>query len=111
MTTTYTPQPPATAEFLDRAHPLFIGGEWTRVHSQLVVDPATGDVGSRVQGADAADVDRAVAGARAAFDDGPWPRLSPLDRAGVMLKLADLIDCATPEIAYLETSTTSIWRT
>ncbi|MEU1597929.1 aldehyde dehydrogenase family protein [Streptomyces sp. NPDC005708] len=103
---TQAPQLPAIQEFLDRIHPLFIGGEWTSAQSEQVIDvvnPATGEPISRVQAADATDIDRAVTAARTAFDDGPWPRLSPLDRARIMLKLADLIEHAAPEIAYLET--------
>ncbi|MFD8339312.1 aldehyde dehydrogenase family protein [Streptomyces solisilvae] len=106
MTMTQAPQSPAIQEFLDRVHPLFIGGEWTAAQSEQAIDvlnPATGETISRVQVADATDIGRAVGAARTAFDDGPWPQLSPLDRARIMLKLADLVEHAAPEIAYIET--------
>ncbi|MDQ0474135.1 aldehyde dehydrogenase family protein [Labrys wisconsinensis] len=42
--------------------------------------------------ADAADADRAVAAARAAFDRGPWPRMSGAERSRMLLRIADLIE-------------------
>jgi gamma-glutamyl-gamma-aminobutyraldehyde dehydrogenase len=48
-----------------------------------------------------ADVTRAVASARRAFDDGRWSRRSPADRKKVMHKLADLIDRHAVELAVL----------
>lgn len=40
------------------------------------VDPRTGEVIARVAEGDAEDIDRAVAAARRAFDEGPWPRMT-----------------------------------
>jgi phenylacetaldehyde dehydrogenase len=68
-----------------------------------VINPATGQLLAKVQAAGAKDVDRAVRAARVAFDDGPWPRLPPAERARFMMKLADSIAGAKEEIAYLET--------
>jgi aldehyde dehydrogenase (NAD+) len=51
---------------------------------------------------DHADVDRAVAAARRAFDDGPWSRFTPMQRQRVMLKLADLIDENIAEFGLLD---------
>ena len=66
-------------------HPdrLFIGGEWVEPHSgrQLeIVSPDTEQVAARVAEADEVDMDRAVAAARDAFDNGPWRWIAPGER-------------------------------
>jgi len=73
---------------------LFIGGEWVEPSSTSVFDvvsPTTEVVVGRVPEAQRADVDRAVAVAREAFDHGPWPRMSPAERAGVLARVAEAI--------------------
>src|SRR3569833_2043623 len=66
---------------------LFIGGEWVSPAGTGVIDvvsPHTEEVVGRVPEATPADIDRAVAAARDAFDNGPWPRTDPaVRRAGV----------------------------
>ncbi|GAA3975411.1 aldehyde dehydrogenase [Actinomadura viridis] len=57
-----------------------------------VVAPRDGRTIARVAAADAADVDRAVAAARRAFDEGPWPRLAPAERKAALLRWADLVE-------------------
>ncbi|HEY5098063.1 MAG TPA: aldehyde dehydrogenase family protein, partial [Acidimicrobiales bacterium] len=73
---------------------LFIGGEWVEPSSTAVFDvvsPTTEELVGRVPEAQQADVDRAVAAAREAFDRGPWPRMSPIERAAVLTKVAEAI--------------------
>jgi aldehyde dehydrogenase (NAD+) len=60
--------------FIDGA-PVSGGGPPIAVES-----PATGDVVCEVEGASPEQVDTAVAAARRAFDDGPWPRMDPAER-------------------------------
>ncbi|MFI5274453.1 MAG: aldehyde dehydrogenase family protein [Ktedonobacterales bacterium] len=84
---------------------LIIGGK--RVPSATgrtyeTVNPATGAVLAQVAEAGIEDVNRAVAAARAAFDDGPWPQWHPGRRASVLLKIAQLIKERTKELAELE---------
>ena len=55
-----------------------------------VISPHTEEVVGRVPEASTADVDRAVAAARAAFDDGDWPRLSPEERIAAVQRFADV---------------------
>src|SRR5262249_783669 len=73
---------------------LFIGGDWVAPATRATIDvvsPHNEEVIGRVPEGREADVDRAVAAARAAFDDGPWPRTSPAERAGARRAvLADL---------------------
>ncbi|MBV8217756.1 MAG: aldehyde dehydrogenase [Solirubrobacterales bacterium] len=74
---------------------LLIGGEWVEPSSDKKIDvisPFTEEVIARVPHAQPPDVDRAVAAARQAFDDGPWPKLPPAERAQYLLKLRDEIE-------------------
>ena len=69
---------------------LFIDGEWVAPATSAtikVISPHTEEVIARVPEAKEADVDRAVAAARHAFDHGPWPRTAAGERADVMAKL------------------------
>jgi acyl-CoA reductase-like NAD-dependent aldehyde dehydrogenase len=70
---------------------LFIGGEWVEPSSdeQLeVISACTEETLAHVPAACAADMDRAVAAARNAFDKGPWPRLRPHERAELLRALS-----------------------
>src|ERR1700741_3328902 len=67
------------------------------------INPATGEVITQVAEADAADVDKAVSAARAAFDHGPWrKKITSAGRGALMYKLADLIEKHADELAQLE---------
>ena len=75
-------------------HPgrFFIGGEWTTPSSASmidVIDSASEEVFLTVAEAQAEEVERAVAAARRAFDTGPWPRMTPQERAGYLNRIAD----------------------
>ncbi|MEP6639186.1 MAG: aldehyde dehydrogenase family protein, partial [Chloroflexota bacterium] len=74
------------------------GGRWIEVRS-----PATGELVGRVPDGTEADVDRAVAAARAAFDDGRWSRMPLPERVAAMNRLGDLLDRDADELARLET--------
>jgi 1-pyrroline dehydrogenase len=87
-----------------RRHELFIGGEWTPgagSDSQEIVNPATGKVIAHVPKGTGEDVNRAVAAARKAFDDG-WSDTTPRDRSERLLKLADAIEANAAELTQLE---------
>jgi phenylacetaldehyde dehydrogenase len=95
----------AVQKFLKREQKLFIDGQWVESsHDQRikVYDPSTGREIAKVVDASDADVDRAVAAARRAFDDGRWSGLPAYKRERVMERLADLLEAATPQIAELE---------
>lgn len=84
----------------------WIAGEWQSAASGEtfeVRNPATGEVLAQVASGDAADVDRAVQAARAAFRDDAWRKLSPHRRAELLWRLADLIERHGDELATLET--------
>ncbi|WP_234188416.1 aldehyde dehydrogenase [Shinella sp. NM-101] len=67
-----------------------------------VYNPATGEVLARVPACGPADIDRAVAAAQEAFE-GPWSKMLPAQRQGLLLKIADLIEAHGEELAQLET--------
>jgi betaine-aldehyde dehydrogenase len=88
---------------------LYINGEFVRAESSAtldVIDPATSTVIGRVPDATAADVDRAVAAARAAFDLGAWSTTTAQDRGRVLFKLAQAVRDRAGELAELETRNT-----
>ncbi|GAA2439018.1 aldehyde dehydrogenase [Actinomadura vinacea] len=83
----------ARAERLDPCTGLHIDGAFSAGAGTLpVVSPRDGRTIARVAAAGAADVDRAVAAARRAFDEGPWPRLAPAERKAALLRLAALVE-------------------
>jgi len=95
----------AAQAFLKRAPKLFVDGEWvdsTHGATIAVFDPSTGREIARIADASDTDVDRAVAAARRAFDDGRWSGLAPYARQRIVEKLADLIEANIPELAELE---------
>ncbi len=86
---------------------LLIDGQWVEGSGRAfdTINPATGDVLTQVAEATQADVDRAVASARKAFEDqsGPWRKMSASERGKVLWRIADLIDKNIEELAELET--------
>ncbi|MEU6842344.1 aldehyde dehydrogenase [Streptomyces sp. NPDC046716] len=86
---------------------LFIGGELTDPLGKDVIEvvsPHTGEVFGRVPHAAPADVDRAVAAARRAFEDGPWPRMTLDERIAVVTKIKDAFAVRHEEIARVISS-------
>lgn len=81
---------------------LFIGGEWRKGQGTAeldVVSPHDEAVLLRYVEATPADIDAAVAAAREAFDNGPWPRLSPAERGAMLRKVAANLTARLPELA------------
>jgi aldehyde dehydrogenase (NAD+) len=85
---------------------LFIGGEWVApagTGTIEVVSPHTEEVIGRVPDGTPEDMDRAVAAARTAFDEGPWPRMDPAERAAIVARFAELYAERIPELSELIT--------
>jgi 1-pyrroline dehydrogenase len=81
----------------------FVGGEWVDAADggvEQIVNPATGEVIAEVPKGTEADVDRAVQAAKTAYPE--WREMTPGERAEVLLKLADVIDENTDELAQIE---------
>ncbi|XP_068637819.1 aldehyde dehydrogenase family 2 member B4, mitochondrial-like [Aristolochia californica] len=66
------------------------------------LDPRSGEVIAEVAEGDAEDVNRAVNAARKAFDEGPWPKMTPYERSNILYRFADLIEKHNDEIATIE---------
>ena len=84
---------------------LFIDGKWVAPvagGTLPVIDPATEAVFHRIPAATATDADAAVRSARAAFDSGPWPRMTGAARAAVLRAIAQGIRDRLPDLARLE---------
>jgi aldehyde dehydrogenase (NAD+) len=81
----------------------FIGGRWVEPLSNKrldVISPVTEERILSYPEAGQADMDRAVAAAREAFDNGPWPRMAPSERARYLRRVADLLAQRLDDIAY-----------
>jgi phenylacetaldehyde dehydrogenase len=97
---------PAAKEFVARERQMLIGGDWVSAASGKtfeVFNPATGEVLANVAEGDSEDIDRAVKTARAAFEDGPWSRMTPSERGRAIHRIGDLILEHGDELAALET--------
>ncbi len=83
----------------------YVNGEWVESASGEtfpVYDPSTEEVIAHVTSANAADVNRAVKAARAAFDDGPWGKTNAAERGRILLKLAEKIRQNANHLAEIE---------
>lgn len=89
---------------VDRKWQLWIDGKFVDGASErTLINPATGKPLTKVAEASKAQVESAILAARQAFDKGPWPRMTALERAQFLFKLADAIDKNAEELAELET--------
>jgi acyl-CoA reductase-like NAD-dependent aldehyde dehydrogenase len=96
-----TPTSAGTLQVRDR---LFVGGRFepaTSGRSLEVISPRSEELIARVELASEADVDRAVAAARDAFDHGEWPRLTPPERAAALRRVADGLEVRAHELVEL----------
>lgn len=81
---------------------LFIGGTWVEPATDQkieVVSPINGQTIATVPEGSTEDMDRAVAAARKAFDEGPWPRMSPQERATYLSRIAEEVNKRIPEMS------------
>jgi acyl-CoA reductase-like NAD-dependent aldehyde dehydrogenase len=92
-------------KFIERTPKMTIGGVAVDAKSNKtyeVIDPSTGAKITEVPRGDAADIDAAVAAARASFEDRSWSGLRPGKRTDVLYKIGQLIKGNTVELAQLE---------
>ena len=88
------------------AHPVPVAGTGPGPQARpmrSIVNPATGEVIATVPEQGAAEVDRAVAAARAAFESGTWPTMARSRRARLLLTLADAVESHSGRLFELET--------
>jgi aldehyde dehydrogenase (NAD+) len=94
----------STTSPLRHADRFFIGGEWVVPTSGAtieVIDSGTEEHYFSVAEAQASDMDRAVAAARAAFDEGPWPRMTHAQRAEYLRALGAGLAARADDIAEI----------
>lgn len=88
-----------------KRYAMYVNGEFVESRNGKwfpVVEPSTEEVLGEAPDADAKDVDRAVAAARAAFDGGAWPATTPVERGRILLRLAEKIRQNATMLAELE---------
>jgi aldehyde dehydrogenase (NAD+) len=98
-------------------HPLqfFIGGAWVEPATDariIVTSPSTEETFIEVAEAATPDIDRAVAAARAAFDQGPWPRMSHAERGAFLRAMGDEVEARIPTLSTIwthEIGVATIW--
>jgi phenylacetaldehyde dehydrogenase len=93
------------SSFVARTHKILINGKWVNAASGRTFptyNPATGEVLANIAEGDREDIDRAVKAARAAFEKGPWSKITPSERGRMIWKLGELIDKHCEELAQLE---------
>ncbi len=100
------PQTPGAQAFLGSdQRQLLINNEWVNGSGGKIpsIDPATGKTLATLEEATPADVDVAVAAARAAFESDGWRRMTGAERANLLWRMADLMEANIDELAELET--------
>jgi len=91
--------------FVGQPRQALIDGRWQNAQAGEtfeVFNPATETVIAHAADCKKADVDLAVAAARRAFDEGPWPHMSPSERGKILWRIGDLILENLEELAQLE---------
>lgn len=95
-----------TKSFIAKDQRLLIGGQWQDARNDALIDVINPADGTRISGigdASTADVDKAVAAARNAFENGPWPEMKPGERSRLINQIADKMEAHAEELAQLET--------
>lgn len=96
---------PRVARRLENVQRLLINGQWQAAsdgRTESIYNPSTGEIITTAASAAIGDADKAVAAARASFDNHCWTSLTPAHRARVLWQVADLIEANAEEIAELE---------
>ncbi|MEK9535852.1 MAG: 5-carboxymethyl-2-hydroxymuconate semialdehyde dehydrogenase [Aquiluna sp.] len=89
----------------------FIGGNWVDSlggETFDVLDPVSNTNYATCAAGQKADIDRAVAAAKEAFDNGPWPKMLPRERFRILNKIADLVESRDARLAELESFDTGL---
>ncbi|MDN5697294.1 MAG: aldehyde dehydrogenase family protein, partial [Rubrobacter sp.] len=85
---------------------MLIDGQWVAASGgaqREILNPADSGVVATVPEGTREDTHRAIAAARRAFDEGPWPRTSVQERSRLLNRVADLLERDESELARLET--------
>ena len=96
----------STTTALDLRTDLFIDGKFVPSETGkrfATINPATGETIAEVSEAGKSDLDRAVAGARKAFESGPWASMKPRQRGRILLRAAELLLSRAEAFGRVET--------
>ena len=88
-----------------KQYQMLIDGDWVDAADGNCFDsvnPSTGEVWSRIPEATAEDVERAVAAADRALNEGPWSTMSPTQRGHCLRRLGDLLQLQAAELGRIE---------
>ncbi|WP_406631952.1 aldehyde dehydrogenase family protein [Amycolatopsis sp. WGS_07] len=83
------------------AHLVIDGEQRPANRTRSLITPRTGAELARIPWGGPADIDAAVAAARRAFDEGPWPRLPPSERKAMLLRFVRLVEAHRDELALM----------
>lgn len=89
----------------------YIDGQWVdSLGGEIfeVLSPVSNQTYATCAAGQTADINRAVAAAKKAFDSGPWPTMKPRDRFRILNKIADLVEAQDARLAELETFDTGL---
>ena len=89
-----------------KSYKMFSAGDWCEAEggeSFTSVNPATEEEWAQIPAASEADVGRTVEAARAAFEEGPWPRTSPTERGKKLRELAERVKPKAEDLGRTET--------
>src|SRR6185295_2305365 len=89
---------------MTRTFKQYIDGAWAEASTgatYALPNPATEEVVGRAANASRADMERAITAARHAFDEGPWRKTTPRDRARVLRQVVDGLEKRKEEIRQL----------
>ena len=96
---------PLVARRLEEVQRLLINGQWQTASdgsAEKIFNPSSGEVITTAAAATPEDANRAVAAARASFDNHAWTSLTPAQRARILWRIADLMEENAEEMAELE---------
>lgn len=103
--------PTSRAQTIDRSNfgKFYIGGKWVAPSTDRLLDvvsPITEEIICQVAEAGIKDIDSAVDAAHQAFESGPWPRMTPLERAKKLKTFAKILRSRSEEFttAWIETT-------
>ncbi|XP_021910716.1 aldehyde dehydrogenase family 2 member B7, mitochondrial-like, partial [Carica papaya] len=103
--TNFTVEEPIAPSVNIKFTKLFINGEFVDAASGKTfstLDPRTEKVIADVAEGDTADINKAVAAARRAFDQGPWPKMTAYKRSRILNRCADMLEKYNDEISAIE---------
>jgi aldehyde dehydrogenase (NAD+) len=86
-------------------HNLYIDGQWRAPRSEqyeLTYNPSNREPLAHIAKANAEDTRDAISAARRAFDEGPWPRLTPGERSRLLHKVVDALEEYQADLADLD---------